>query len=125
MDALIDRQLPFLEILAHGFIRLHQRQRKRQGVVLHRAHQILPLRIAKHQDQNAVQPFGVVLCHQCLDRLPVSGNAGKGELRRAGKGIQHLLRIAALAFHNAWENRLIILQHQREDAEARLAVCFH
>ena len=125
VDALIDRQLPFLKIAADGLIRLHQRQRQRQSVVPHRARKILALRIAEHQDQNAVQSFGVVLRRQRLDRLAARGDARKRKFRCAGEGSQYLLRIAALAFHDAGEDRLVVPQHQCQHAKAWLAACLH
>ena len=59
VDALVDGELQFLKVVAHGFVGLHQRQRQRERIALHGVYQVLPLRIGEQQNQDAVQPLRV------------------------------------------------------------------
>ena len=85
MDTLIHCELPFLEIVAHGLIRLHQCQRQRKRIALHGVYQVLPLRIAEHQDEDAVQSRGVVLCGEGFYGLPAGGDARKDKIGCTGE----------------------------------------
>ena len=67
VDTLVDRQLQLLKIVADRFVRLNQRERERQAVFLHRADEVLSLRIAAQQNQDAVESFAVILRREPLD----------------------------------------------------------
>ena len=59
-----------------------RRKRERQVVVLHGAHEVLPLRIAEEEDHDTVEAVAVVLGGQRFDVLARKGDAREDELRR-------------------------------------------
>ena len=85
VDALVDGELQFFKVVAHGFVGLHQRQRQRERIALHGVYQVLPLRIGEQQNQDAVQPLRVEPGHDGLDVGAAQRHAGKDALRHLRK----------------------------------------
>ncbi|MPM66571.1 hypothetical protein SDC9_113481 [bioreactor metagenome] len=117
VDPLIDREFQLLKIVPDRLIRLDERERERQAVFLHRADEILPLRIAAKQNQDAVQAFTVVFSRHALDVGSIERKPVKAKRRRSREIGQNLAHVIRLPRDNAREDRLIRLQHQRKHAD--------